>query len=278
MSTGNAGWTHRRILVALDASADSLSALEAAAGLAAGMRSRLAGLYVEDQDLLDLAALPFAREVMAGGARALDRKQLERDLKAQARAARAAMETVCKRAHVEWSFEVKRGRTGAVIETAAASADVIALGRAGRPDAVRLGSAARAAMRHAPTAVLLVGGRTWPGPVIVPFDGSQAALEALDTACAIVRADGQALRLVIDAPDDAAADALRVAAAGRLGEIKADYRIFIGPAARHMRRLLCEAEGGLIILPAGAPSFQDDARLARLLDQVRCPVLLLQPA
>ena len=49
----------RRILVAIDASAASLDALAAATALASRLGAALEGLFVEDEDLLRLAALPF---------------------------------------------------------------------------------------------------------------------------------------------------------------------------------------------------------------------------
>ena len=53
----------KRILIALDPSRRGQSALQAAAHLAAGTGAELAGLFVEDINLLRLAGLPFAREL-----------------------------------------------------------------------------------------------------------------------------------------------------------------------------------------------------------------------
>ena len=47
----------KRILVALDASEQSLTALETAATLAQAMQGELTGLFVEDAELLTLKAL-----------------------------------------------------------------------------------------------------------------------------------------------------------------------------------------------------------------------------
>ena len=53
----------RRILVALDASPSSLVALEEAAKLAAVWDAELAGVFVEDSELLRMAQLPFMQTV-----------------------------------------------------------------------------------------------------------------------------------------------------------------------------------------------------------------------
>jgi len=52
-----------RILVALDASRNSLTALKAAAEVASLMHADLQAVFVEDVNLLRLAGLPFVHEI-----------------------------------------------------------------------------------------------------------------------------------------------------------------------------------------------------------------------
>ena len=102
----------RRILVAMDGSAHSLAALDAAAELAGHLRSMLTGIFVEDLDLLHLAGLPFASELGEATAtlRKLDAQAVERRLRSRARRIRAAFEHAASRAHVTAAFRVVRGR------------------------------------------------------------------------------------------------------------------------------------------------------------------------
>jgi len=75
----------KRILIALDPSRRGQSALQAAAHLAVGTGAELAGLFVEDINLLRLAGLPFAREMgMLAGSRALGLPDVERALRVEA--------------------------------------------------------------------------------------------------------------------------------------------------------------------------------------------------
>ncbi len=53
----------QRILLALDASPQSVAALDTATELAGRLGAELTGLFVEDTDLLRMAALPFAAEI-----------------------------------------------------------------------------------------------------------------------------------------------------------------------------------------------------------------------
>ncbi|MEJ2343030.1 MAG: universal stress protein [Gemmatimonadales bacterium] len=83
----------RRIVVALDASRSSLAALEAAAELAAAVNAELAGLFVEDENLVRLAGLPLAREFdrISERPRSMDTAQLRRHMARQAQQARRAL-------------------------------------------------------------------------------------------------------------------------------------------------------------------------------------------
>jgi nucleotide-binding universal stress UspA family protein len=63
MTDQKTGLAFRRILVALDASVNSLAAIEQAATLAANLEAEQLGLFVEDINLLRIATLPFARQI-----------------------------------------------------------------------------------------------------------------------------------------------------------------------------------------------------------------------
>jgi nucleotide-binding universal stress UspA family protein len=106
VSADTRAWVIRRILVALDASRQSVAALQVAADLASHLEAELVGLFVEDINLLRLAELPFAREVGSYSAtrRRLNTRQVERQLKVQAERARRALEAYADRASVRWSL------------------------------------------------------------------------------------------------------------------------------------------------------------------------------
>jgi hypothetical protein len=118
----------RRVIVGLDAAAPlDRAALEAAAGIAARIDGELAGLFVENIDLLHLAALPFTREVgfTSSASRDLDVERMERALRAVAGAANRMLETVAGSARLPWSFTVTRGALVAELLNALQRADVV---------------------------------------------------------------------------------------------------------------------------------------------------------
>ncbi|MDJ0948763.1 MAG: hypothetical protein QNJ94_07570, partial [Alphaproteobacteria bacterium] len=53
----------RRIILALDPSEDSRDMLEAAASLAARLRAEIDAVFLEDENLLRSAELPFVRRI-----------------------------------------------------------------------------------------------------------------------------------------------------------------------------------------------------------------------
>lgn len=117
----------RRVIVGLDPAAQSRALLEAAVDAAGRMQAELLGLFVENQDLLHFAGLPFAREVgfESGTRRALDVASMERTLRTLAREARQALESVVGGTQVQWSFRVVRGAPVAELLAAAEESDLV---------------------------------------------------------------------------------------------------------------------------------------------------------
>ena len=191
----------RRILVALDTSADSAAALEAAASLAALLGAELEGLFVEEEHLL-LLATGAATEVdlLSGRRRALERATLEGQLRARAARARRALERAAGRLRVRWTFRTVQGRVEA--ELLAAGADLITLGVRGHSPRRPPGSTAAAVVTAAPLPVLVLGrgarlGRT----VHVLYDGTSAARRALTIAAELARRNGAPLNVVVPGED-----------------------------------------------------------------------------
>ena len=125
--------TLRRVVVAIDPRPQDRGALEAAAQLAGRLQAELVALFVEDIDLLHLAALPFAREIgfPSATARALDIEAMERSLRALAGDIQRTMAAIAARAPVPWSFRVTRGALMRELRAAAVPGDIVVTGALG---------------------------------------------------------------------------------------------------------------------------------------------------
>ena len=107
---GELGQSIERVVVPLDLASDSRAAIDMAARLAARWRVPLRGIFLEDEDLLDLSALPFACQVtLAAGIEPLTRRDLEAHFRIAAGRARSELQAAAEREGLDWSFEVIRG-------------------------------------------------------------------------------------------------------------------------------------------------------------------------
>ena len=171
----------RRIIVGLDAAAPlNRAALEAAVALAERAEAELVGLFVENVELLHLAALPFAREVgyPSATSREFDVARMERALRALAFDAERLLGSVAGRGPVRWSFRVTRGVLAAELLAAAREADLLLIcsahgGVATGPPAVQIVSAASAAELR----IALQGARG--GMLVLAGEGDEAISAAL---------------------------------------------------------------------------------------------------
>lgn len=213
----------RRIVVGIDASSASVEALTAAARLAASRRAELIGIYVEDDRLIRVAALPVAREVCvaSGSGRALGASEMARALRIVAARARRAVEAAAARAQVPWRFEVARGGVAQELLRAAHEAELVVLGRASRAAGrLHVGTTAHAVLHGSARPVLLLRRPLGAGgAVIVSLPAAGESDAALRAAVGWARAlEG---RLVVVASGDRDADQIEqaLAAAGHTGRV-----------------------------------------------------------
>ena len=123
----------RRIAVTLDALQVNAQALEHAVRLAERMGAELEGIFIEDIDLIEIAALPFVRELrpVSRSENDIDLARMEQELRALARRAERLLSEQAERHNVSWSFRIWRGSIDSDLLAADIGADVLALSRLG---------------------------------------------------------------------------------------------------------------------------------------------------
>ena len=176
-----------RILLPLDVSRDSLTALQAAFDLAAALGGEVSGLFIEDASLLAAGSLPFAREVgsLSGTRQPIGSSDIERTLQAVANRARHAIGEAGQRLKVRFSFRVTRGDVPAEILTAAADADMVVLGKAGWSIGTfrKPGTTCLASLSGSRIPVLIMEqGAALAAPILAVNDGTPAGRRAVDFA------------------------------------------------------------------------------------------------
>ena len=202
-----------RILIAIDASPHSLTALETAADLAERLQVELHGVYIEDVNLLRLAELPFAREYRYSRAdsQKLDSTQMTEQLRLQAALARRHFDDLAEKRKLSHSFQVMRGVIADELQKAARESDVLVMGRISRSllQTTRLGSTAQTAVSHARQSLLLAHtGIDLNQPFLLIHDGSEAAERALALAMHLGGRNGR-YNILINTPNDEKAQAVK---------------------------------------------------------------------
>ncbi len=269
----------RHIAVALDCSPHSLASLNAAAELARRMHADLTGIFVEDLNLLRMAALPCSHEIRiyTDEPEKIDLLQLERSLKRQAREAESALQHIAKEFMVEHSFRVCRGMVPAEVILAAHEADLLVLGRSGRSPSCRkgLGSTAKKALAEGKRPLLLMrtgfAAKEWP--VLVLYDGSTGSQQALSTALSLAEPGTLHVLILGETPEEAMLMEQELSATITRPETVIEYHRLPLHDGKTLARYIRMADSGLLVL-------SDRMRLPietvhTLINEIDYPVLLV---
>jgi nucleotide-binding universal stress UspA family protein len=274
----------RRILVALDASKESLAALEAAAGLAAQLDAQITGLFIEDADLLNLAALPFSREApaLSRSGRLLEPERLAREFKSMAATARQALARMAEASHLQWSFRTTRGRIGTELLAAAREADLVAVGKGTRPlsGQIRLGQHTRTVATQTTCSMLIASSVSSPAdaPLAAVYDGAAPAHGALALAARLSERDGRRLLVFVlgDSPATFARHEIAVREQLRALGVSAAIRRVRGTGLADVVRAVRTEPAALLVVGAPAVPSDEGAALDMLVEQSSCTVLVVR--
>ena len=270
--------TVERIVLAFDAHPPEEAALEAAAALASALNAELSGIYVEDTNLVRLAALPFIRELGVTSAlpRAISAADVERALRLQAAQHREQLEALAAAFNLRWSFEVVRGQVFAAVLEHTREPDVVVFGKAAHGVTAR--SVTLAALGHA-----LGGGVARRGErfqklslrsIVLLFDGTPRGWRALAAAHAVAAMARTRLSLLVLASGREEFERLREAARAWLAERDASARFnWLRSGALSDIVTLATAEDAAALFWYG-PAL-DRRRLDALLAGLRCPLVLI---
>jgi nucleotide-binding universal stress UspA family protein len=251
----------RRIAITLDAFELSAHALEQAVRLAERMNAQLEGIFIEDIDLIQIAELPFLREVRTSSRSedVISPGRMEQELRALARRAERLLSEHATRHNVTWTFRIWRGSIDTDLLAADVEADVFAL--------TRLGSA-------------LTRSRILPArctAVSVLFSGTEASFRALDTAVSLATDPQRQLNILLSARDEAGREQLQQQASERLGK-QADNAHFIhlhDGSIADLLDILSDTHSAVLIMERNSKLLQS-ATLRQSLNSLDCPLLIVR--
>lgn len=276
-----------RILVALDATEDSLASLDPATRLAAKLRAELEGLFVEDINLLRMADLPCTRVVSVAttSGHGLDLPSMERELRRQARVARDMLAMNAERFSVRWSFRTARGAIAGEILAAATDADIVIVGKSDRayPQRLKLGSTARILSAQSPCAVLIAHHRfiaaeySPPGAILVAYDDTATSDRALRLAARIALSERHPITVLIP-ESKRAAPRLQSTAEALLTAFGLQPRIrFVSRRdSARLAKIVHAEHGELFVLGCESPLLRGKPT-DNVVESLEIPVLLIRP-
>ncbi len=267
-----------RVVVPLDAASEHRTAIETAARLAARAKAPLHGIFVEDEDLLRLASLPFARQFTLGaGAEPLTTEHLELHLQVAAERARAELFAAAKRHGVTCSFEIVRGASESAV-TGASEHDLVVAGALTRPIAGHFRVECRwwSSIEAAP-GLFMLARHTWSASgavVMLLHDRSAASSRLLEAAAQIAQTADSMLTVIC--PPAVAGSGFETWVTDRLADHPVRLQVEIAPAepaALHQR--IGELDCRCLAITAGGAEGSGD-RLRELVERFGCDILMVR--
>lgn len=240
-----------KVIVGLDLASAAAGVVEAAALLAAALKSELSGVFVEEEALAHAVALPFTALVRKSGALSpIDPVRLQRTLGLAASEAEKALVLAAEQAKLRATFRTVRGRLLAQLLAQAAEHDLIVLGSMVSPRA----------------------GTRLSGSVVAVFDRAAIGTPLLEVALAIAGARRQRLVIVVQKDDDP--EPLRVvldwAERGR-ARVRPVEVLEVQGIAKALKR-----ENASLLLCSAASDWLREASLQELRAEADCPLVLVR--
>jgi nucleotide-binding universal stress UspA family protein len=267
-----------RVVVPLDAASEHRTAIETAARLAGRAKAPLHGIFVEDEDLLRLASLPFARQFTVGaGAEPLTTEHIELHLRVAAERARRELFAAAKHHGVACSFEIVRGASEGAL-TGASHHDLVVAGGQTRP----IGGHFRVEWRWwssieaAPGFLMLArnAGSASGAVVMLLRDRSAASTRLLEAAAQIAHSADASLTVIC--PPKVAGTGFEKWVADELADHPVRLQVEIAPAAAaDLHRRIGELDCRCLAIASGGAEGSGD-RLRELVERFGCDILVVR--
>jgi nucleotide-binding universal stress UspA family protein len=243
-----------RIVVAIDASPRGRTALQAAIQMAVDLSAEIQGLFIEDEDLVRLASLPFAREVdlTSATSHALQTVQMQQALRHAAEQAQLAFARELQKQNLRWTFRVIRGTVLHASLAAAADVDLVVIGQQGRSP--RIITRDYLPKRLART-----------DEVLAVIDASRDSFRTIEVARQLVAASSARLIVLVLTEGD---PELASTCSERLQQqgVQAELHVVDSPRWDAVLEFLQQRPPAMLVIRRGS-GFTDDPQLTRLVNE-----------
>lgn len=257
--------TQKRMLVAVDGRLD-VELLELAVSLAGLQSAELSALFVEDNDLFQLAGLPFAIEIdrMTSAMLQFDPLQISQQSDRQVQRFRKRLADLEKQSKLTVSLKVVRGRYLNEALAAAAGVDLLLF--------------ARTRKSQSPTPGKQGNIGRYVCPVWVVFNGTEASERAVKLAADIACSRNAALNIILDGSLGKDVAGLETQARLVLEGVQTHSHFFAecNPNFDSVLRYVMQRGCCIALMTAGQQGSERMQYTASLFaEKARCPVLLV---
>ncbi len=280
--SGQTGSANRHLILDLCHGAADAATMRAAVEFAQLLGLGLHCLFIEDEAVLALAELPFAREIRLPTHEwsPLTADTIARELREAASQTRHLLDEILRGVGVASEFEVLRGDPAACIAAVCQTGDIVIVAEPGLPIARTAHGVTRlqAAAHASAASVLLLPARhkARRGHVVAiladTMDGSLAV------ACRIATAANEGVTILLLEPvDDAAAERVRERAQTLgLARERVTLRPICNPRADDVILALAGQQERLIVMTRAASAAGDASGATRIAAARGVPVLLIE--
>jgi nucleotide-binding universal stress UspA family protein len=262
--------TIQRILVALDASPQSLAALDLAVEIAVKFQAELICIYVEDINWVRLADFPFSREIgrFSASSRIFDSSQIHRLMHAHARQVQRYLSFTAKRTNIRWSMQIVRGLISKELSAAAQESDLIILGKTGWSGRQVPGSTTQTMLSDVNRRTLILSRKIHRGsPIMVVYQDSESSQNALRAAMLIGIAENPLCVLILaKSSDEAQLKQREVEEFLASSDVRVVFRWLSDVDSVMLAWLAHLEQCEVVVLPAKLPSFGSEDIVRMLTD------------
>lgn len=249
-----------RILVSLDFDADGSSFIESLVMLASKLNAELCGLFTEDSDLQQIANLPFSREITFPTAhtRELNSEQIARHLKQHAETLRKMMQDLSQLSNVACSFRTIKGPRIESVLSESYDFQIVAF----LPEKY----SSLTPRQHARLDELI-------NPTVMFYDGSKQAQKSAYIVKSLADKGDLHELIILALNNDCDAQAKKLFPSD---EVKVSCQKIDSYNISDIISLVEMQKAGLVILPLEDELIKQSSELRKMLDVLKCPLLLVR--
>jgi nucleotide-binding universal stress UspA family protein len=271
----------RNILVAVDTSAHSRAALEAAAALAKITQANIRGIFVQEKRWSQVSRLPSSTAIneWTGELVSLEEDNMQQQVERLKKRLQRQLQAISRQHKIKHSWQTAHGQVSEQILEAAKEADLITIGRRGRSFSGRnkLGSTAKAIIRKADKPILILKeGLRLRDTITVVYNATAQSREGLKMALGIAEKNESKLSILV-LNESSQSGSERDKTVEKMVEgaaIPVNITLFQQPSIGQFLNVINYQQSGLLVIPKNQ-SFLKEKALEITLEHIHCPVLLI---